>query len=151
MFCSSCGTTVVHGLAYCNHCGEKLVAAQTQIAKTPEASPDSLVWAIVGVFVVGMGTIIGLMAVMKNELHFEIGIIIFFSLLSFVLMTGIEAVFIWLLLSRSRTKKRGAEMTEKERTTRELGSAPARVLSEPIPSVTEETTRTFDPIYERRK
>jgi hypothetical protein len=151
VYCSSCGTTVVHGLAYCNHCGEKLIAAQTQIAKTPEASPESLVWAIVGVFVAGMGTIIGLMAVMKNELHFDMGIIIFFSLLSFVLMTGIEAVFIWLLLSRSRANKRRAEMSENQRTTRELAAAPARVLAEPVPSVTEEATRPFEPIYEKRK
>lgn len=151
MYCSTCGTNVVHGLAYCNHCGEKLVAANTQIARVPEASPESLVWAIVGVFVVGMGTTIGLMAVMKNELHFDMGIIVFFSLLSFVLMTGIELVFIWLLLSRSRNNKKRAEMSENQRTTRELGAAPARVLSEPVSSVTEEATRKFDPVFEKRK
>jgi predicted amidophosphoribosyltransferase len=150
MYCSSCGTTVVHGLAYCNHCGEKMVAAQTQIARTPEASPESLVWAIVMVFVVGMGTIIGLMAVMKNELHFDLGLILFFSMISFALMTAIEAVFVWMLLSRNR-RRPAIENREDRKATKELGAAPARVLSEPIPSVTEETTRAFDPIYEKRK
>jgi hypothetical protein len=66
-------------------------------------------------------------------------------------MTVIEAVFIWLLLSRSRVHKVLIEKKEDRHATKELGSAPARVLSEPIPSVTEETTRTFDPIYESRK
>ena len=150
MFCSSCGTTVVHGLAYCNHCGEKLMTAQASAVKTTEAAPESLVWAIVGVFVVGMGTIIGLMAVMKNELHFEVGLLIFFSLLSFALMISIEAVFIWMLLSRNRLRKTLSEKRE-DRATKELGAAPARALSEPMPSVTEEATRAFEPIYEKRK
>lgn len=152
MYCSSCGTSIVRGLAYCNHCGEKLVAAQTQIPKTPEATPESLVWAIVGVFVVGMGTIIGLMAVMKNELHFNTGLILFFSILSFSLMIAIEGVFVWLLLSRRRVGKAQIENKEKEsHATQELGPAPARVLAEPMPSVTEEATRTFDPVYENRR
>jgi hypothetical protein len=97
-----------------------------------------------------MGTIIGLMAVMKTQLNFDIGPLLFFSILSFSLMTIIEAVFIWLLLRRSRVHKVPIEKKEDRHATKELDSAPARVLSEPIPSVTEEATRTFDPIYERR-
>ena len=151
MFCSTCGKGVVHGLAYCNHCGEKLLSGQNDLMKTSGASADSLVWAIVSVFVVGMGTIIGLMAVMKTKLLFDIGPILFFSILSFALMTLIETVFIWMLLSRNR---RGAVMIEKrddKHATKELGAAPQRVLAEPFASVTEEATRAFEPIYEKRK
>jgi len=39
----------------------------------------------------------------------------------------------------------------KEQTTNELKAAPARVLSEPVPSVTEHTTRAFEPIYMLKK
>ena len=154
MYCSSCGSTVGHNLTYCNHCGAKLVAAQTDLTKTGEAPAESLVWAIVAVFVVGLGCIIGLMAVMKNELNFNDGLMIFFSLLSFTLMTAVEAVFIWLLLSRSRRSNKWLkEVAKKERETKELGAAPARVLAEPVPlhvpSVTEQTTRTFEPVVNR--
>lgn len=156
MYCSSCGSTVGHNLVYCNHCGAKLFGAQTDLTKTGEASAESLVWAIVAVFVVGLGCIIGLMAVMKNELHLNDGLLIFFSLLSFALMISVEAVFIWLLISRSRRGNKWVkELAKKEKETKELGAAPPRVLGEPTPmplaSVTEHTTRTFEPVYDERK
>jgi hypothetical protein len=121
-----------------------------QIAKTSEVPAESLIWAIVAIFVVGMGTIIGLMAVMKNELHFDLSLILFFSLVSFALMTAIEAVFIWLLFSRSRAKA-PREMRSNAQPTKELFEGSQKVLPEPLPSVTEQTTRAFDPVYEKRK
>jgi hypothetical protein len=39
----------------------------------------------------------------------------------------------------------------KEQDTKELYQAQARVLAEPMPSVTEHTTRTFEPISSERK
>lgn len=149
MYCSTCGSAAGHGLTYCNHCGAKLAPAQTDIAKTTDVS-ESLVWAIVAVFVIGIGATIGLMAVMKNELHFHTGLIIFFSLMSFVLMTAIEAVFISLLLRRTKTRKDATSIAQDQKETKELAGAPARVLAEPMASVTEETTRAFEPMFERR-
>jgi hypothetical protein len=58
----------------------------------------------------------------------------------------VESVFTWQLLSR----KRGAEETG-DTATKELYAAQARVLPEPVPSVTEHTTRAFEPIYTDRK
>lgn len=150
MYCPSCGSAVAHGLTYCNQCGAKLAPTQTDIAKTTEVS-DSLVWAIVAIFVVGIGATIGLMAVMKNELHFDTSLILFFSILSFALMTGIEAVFIWMLLRRTRSPKDATAIGRKQKETKELAGAPHRVLAEPMASVTEETTRAFQPVYEKRK
>jgi hypothetical protein len=149
MYCSSCGTSITHGLAYCNHCGGKLIQAQTSLAQT-QLFPDSLIWAIVSVFIVGLGAIMGLMALMKAELHFDIGIILFITLLSFALMTAIEGVLVWLLISRSRVRKTAGEIDQKQKNTSELSEAPVRQL-QPVPSVTEEPTRTFEPVYEKRK
>jgi hypothetical protein len=150
MYCSSCGTSIVHGLAYCNHCGGRLIQAQTSLDEA-QLFPDSLIWAIVTVFIVGLGATIGLMALMKAELHFDIGIILFITLLSFALMTAIEGVLIWLLVSRSRVRGTAGEIDRKQKNTHELGEAPVRQLHEPVPSVTEQPTRTFDPVYEKRK
>jgi len=150
MYCSSCGTSISHGLAYCNHCGGKLIQPQTSVDQT-QLFPDSLVWAIVSVFIVGLGAIMGLMALMKAELHFDIGIILFITLLSFALMVAIEGVLVWLLISRSRIPKTAGEIDQKQKDTSELGDAPVRQLHEPVPSVTEQPTRTFEPLYEKRK
>jgi len=93
----------------------------------------------------------GLMALMKAELHFDIGIILFITLLSFALMTAIEGVLVWLLISRSRVRKTAGEIDKKQKDTKELSDGHLRQLAEPVPSVTEQTTRSFDPVFEKRK
>ena len=120
-------------------------------AKPAELFPDSLIWAIVTVFVVGLGSIIGMMAVMKNY-NFNDGMIGICTLISFALMIVVEAVFVWLLLSRKREMKESlAAARPHGQATKELDAAHARALPEHAPSVTEHTTRTFDPVYNERK
>jgi hypothetical protein len=117
-----------------------------------ESFPVSLVNAMAAVFVVGLGAIIGLMAVMKKVVGFDPGIILVITLLSFLLMLVVEGVLIRLLLNGRRgAREAGATERLKEQTTRELGGAQARLLQEPAPSVTEHTTRAFEPIYSERK
>lgn len=149
MYCSSCGGSVAEGLSYCNRCGAKLNGAKSD-GQQSATLPESLIWAIVAVFVVGLGATIGLMALMKNELGFGQGLILTFSALSFLLIFTIEAVLISLLL---RGKHGAREQKESARLQvmppKELNTA--RALVEPAPSVTENTTRTFDPIYRERE
>lgn len=153
MYCSSCGGAVTPGRSYCNHCGAKLGGANTDAAAgQAQLSQDSLVWAIVSVFVVGMGTTIGLMAMLKQLLGLGQGIIIAFGLLGFALMIAVESVFIYMLLSRRRGAKEAGDRQEaKGQTTRELDAAQTRALPEPVPSVTEQATRAFEPAYTERK
>jgi hypothetical protein len=64
----------------------------------------------------------------------------------------IEGVLIWLLLRGGRrAREAGDAEPQRRQATRELAEAQARVLPEPVPSVTEHTTRTFDPVYSERK
>jgi uncharacterized paraquat-inducible protein A len=153
MYCSSCGKVVTPGLSYCNHCGAKLSGAKGEsVTKSSELFPDSLIWAIVSIFVVGLGCIIGLMAVMKDLLNFNTGIILTITLLSFLLMFAIEGVFIWMLLNRRRGAKEVREAKQpNEQVTKELDAAQARALAEPVSSITEHTTRKFEPTYSERK
>ena len=77
MYCSSCGAAVAPALSYCNRCGAKMggvTASQTDSVAL--LSLDSLVWAIVGVYVFGLGAIMGLLAVMKQVLAFDVGILL---------------------------------------------------------------------------
>jgi hypothetical protein len=152
MYCSSCGTAVTAGVSYCNHCGAKVRKSTGESAsKQAESFTESTVWAMAVVFIVGIGSIIGLMAVMKNVLNFNSSLIIAITLLSFLLFFAVEGTFIWLLLSRrGNVKETGDAKRLQELTTKELDAAEARALPEPLPSVTEQTTRTFEPVYRER-
>jgi hypothetical protein len=152
MYCSSCGVAVTPGLSYCNYCGEKLIGAKSDsIIKSPEVRPEILVAAMVFAFVFGLGAITVLMGVMKAVLHFEVGQILAFTLLSFLIMLSLEGVIIRLLFRRKRgVEEAGDTVLLKGHATRELDASQARGLREPMPSVTEHTTRAFDPIYPER-
>ena len=152
MYCSSCGASVVQGLSYCNFCGAKLSGEKgDRLIKPSEVRPETLVVGMVAVLVFGFVAITFLMMAMKM-VGLNVGQILAFTILSFLMMLLVEGVFIWQLLRR----KRGAEETgdtvlSKEQATKELEAAQARVLPEAMPSVTEHTTRSFEPIYRERK
>ena len=153
MYCSSCGGAVAQGLSYCNYCGAKLGGATGDgIIKSSEVKPELLVSAMVGLFVVGLVAIAVLIGVMKAVAGFDFPILLAVTTFSFVLMLVVEGVIIGLLLKGKRGAK-GAGDTErlKEQTTRELGEAQGRVFPEPASSVTEHTTRSFEPVYSERK
>lgn len=153
MFCSSCGAAVAQGLSYCKHCGAKLSTAKNNdLSKQSELFSDSLVNAIVAVFVLGIGTAIGLMAMMKKLLNLNTDVIIAAGLLIFALMTVIEAVFIWMLLSQRRGVKKASEMAAQKTETTGLSAQQTQALPEAMPtSITEYTTRTLEPVYNERK
>lgn len=160
MYCSSCGVAVAQGLNFCNHCGARLNGVKDDNLESTftkesrlrsEVKPESLVNAIVAVFVCGLGAITVLIGVMKAVLGLNVGQILPFTVLSFLIMLLIEGVFIRLLLRRNRSAgEPGSTALSKGQATKELDAAQARVLPEPLPSVTEHTTRAFEPIYTER-
>jgi hypothetical protein len=80
-----------------------------------------------------------------------VGQILAFTTLSFLILLLVQGVFIWQLLSRKRgAGETGDTALSKEQPTKELEAAQARVLTEGMPSVTEHTTRSFEPIYRER-
>jgi hypothetical protein len=153
MYCSSCGVAVAQGLSYCNYCGAKLNGAKGEsVVKSSEVKPELLVSAMVAAFILGLGAIAVLIGVMKEVVGFDLSIILAVTVFSFILMLVVEGVLIRLLLNGKRGGREvGDTKPPKEQKTRELGEGQARVLPEPIPSVTEHTTRAFEPIYTERK
>ena len=154
MYCSSCGVVVAEGLSYCNQCGAKLSGAKSVgIAKVAKAQPESLVWAVVAIFVVGLGSIMGLMGILKVQFNAGLGIVTIFSLIILLLMLVVEGVFISLLFGSKSDSNDGKSAMEllKKQTIRELEAAQPHALSEPVASVTEHTTRAFEPIYVQKK
>ncbi|MGH9969470.1 MAG: hypothetical protein ACREBG_16945 [Pyrinomonadaceae bacterium] len=152
MYCSSCGVAVAQGLSYCNYCGAKLSGAKGDgMIKSPEVRPETLVGAMTFTFGFGLVAITVLIGVMKAVLHFEVGQILAFTLLSFLIMLSLEGVFVRLLLRRKRgAEESGDTVPLKGQSTNELDAAHEQVLPEPMPSVTEHTTRAIEPIYGER-
>jgi hypothetical protein len=149
MYCSTCGVAVAQGLSYCNYCGAKL---GDSVTKSSEVKPQFLVSGMIGLFILGLVAITILMGMMKTVLGLPVERVLAFALVPFLVMLLLEGLCLWLLLSRNQ----GAEETSdtarlKEKTTRELDPAKERLLPEPVPSVTDHTTRTFDPVYSERK
>jgi hypothetical protein len=154
VYCSSCGVAVAQGLSYCNQCGAKLSGAKGDgVTKVAKAQPDFLVWAIVAIFIVGLGSIMGLMGILKVQFNANLGIVLIFSLVILVLMLAVEGVFISLLFGGKSDSKdvRSEKEQLKEQATKELDAPQPRELTEPVPSVTEHTTRAFEPIYRQKK
>jgi len=148
MYCSSCGAAMAQGLSYCNHCGAKLSDERN---KSAAVKPEALVWGMVAVLVFGFAAIMFLMLAMKM-VGFNVGQILAFTMLSFLIMLSVEGVFTWQFLRRKRSPQAAGDTAlSNAQTTKELYEAQARVLPEHMPSVTEHTTRAFDPIYSERK
>lgn len=153
MYCSSCGAAVAQGTSFCNLCGAKLGGAQG--GESSGLTPDSLVWAAVAVFVVGLGGLIGLLAVMKETVGFGNEVILAVTAVFLLLMFAMEAVFVGLLLKRARAAKGATGASSNFAETKELGAArpaalPEHAPLEPAPSVTEHATRAFEPSYAER-
>ena len=152
MYCSSCGVAVAQNLTYCNHCGAKVNSGKAESMKTTELRAE---WAIMSsmaaLFVCGLVAIAILLGVMKQLLIFQEGPIMAFAFLSFLILIGLEAVYISRLLRVRRDAESSRDKTlAGEHTTREL-EARSRIVAEPIASVTDHTTRTLDPVYDERK
>ena len=152
MYCSTCGVAVAESLSYCNHCGARIVASnRDEIDTSREVRPGLLVSAMAGTFILGMFAITALLGVMKAVLGLQGGQILGFAALSFFIMISLESVYLYLLFRRKRlAEEQVTTGSLAQHTTKELSAPHARELQSPLSSVTDHTTRAFDPIYVNR-
>jgi hypothetical protein len=152
MYCSSCGTAVSPSLSYCNRCGAGLNTNDRGAGNRLDSSQESLVWALSAVTIVGIGSVIGLMAVMKEVVHFNNDLILGFALLTFLAFMSVDSVIVWLLLRPGRDRRKASVAAQENRlTTNELEESKARLLPEPLFRVTDHTTHTLEPAERKRK
>lgn len=150
MYCATCGVAVPESLSYCNHCGARLIAATDNRIATPrQVKPELLVSSMVATFVMGLIAITALIGVMKSVLGLEAGQILGFAAVSFLIMLILEGVFMLLLFRRNHgDEKRARAEALPGHTTKELdGPSPQALREPPLASVTDHTTRAFEPIY----
>lgn len=153
MYCPSCGSSVRANLTFCKQCGLRLKGGKSEgVTKANEASADSLIWAMVVVFAVGLGATIGLMAMMKQALDFDNGTILGFGSVSFLLMILLELAFVSMLIRRRKPVDQGYDFeVVREQPAELITPATARTLVEPATSVTEDATKSFQKSEAYRK
>src|SRR5687768_14431580 len=138
MYCAACGTPLTPGLSYCNRCGASL---KERSASTSKAIPAFLT-AITLIAIAGLGIMLGGALAMKKDADMAHEIVGFFMFFTFVIVVLTEV-----LLVRQLSRLTGsAEHTGPTPAPGFVPAPEARALParEPIPSVTENTTRTLE-------
>src|SRR4029453_12009841 len=141
MYCSTCASPITQGLSFCNRCGANL----KDRASGPNMGPISaFLTAITLLGVAGLGIMLGGSLALRKEANLPFELIGFFMLFTFILVGTIE-----FMLIRQLSKLTGAGENRKYIPTPsapvgELRPASVNNLGEPIPSVTENTTRTLE-------
>lgn len=150
MYCSACGVAVAQNLSYCNFCGVKLNGT-TRDAGSPHGKPENLIVLMTMVFVFGLGAISVLLGVLRVIMGLSVGQILPFAILGFLIMLSIESLCVWLFLRRVRGTDKAVSLSPFRKPDTQRLNAPDELLLPEPASVTEHTTRTFDPVYIKRK
>lgn len=143
MYCSGCGNPLAPGLSFCNRCGTSL---KERSEKQSNAIPAFLT-AITLIGICGLGIMLGGALTLRKEAALDEKIIGFFMLFTF-LTTLVTEVLLVRQLSRLTEQPKQVFIATPQNLQSELPPAPARSLVEPVPSVTESTTRTLE--YSRK-
>jgi len=151
MFCQTCGAQLAQPLSYCNHCGADLNTLKVEgQAGTAGTAIETLLWVIVGTTITLLGMALGALVLIKNgAINERLGIA--FVILTFVSLVVAEAVLVWRLLHLNRgAEERHSDPQLNDLSTEEPDPLTTRALNEPlepVSSVTEQTTRSFEPLY----
>jgi hypothetical protein len=145
---------MTEGFSYCNRCGANLSISKAGVNPLPERPAEPIVWAVWALVVVTIamaGIMLGSMPVMK-EVGLPRGFIFLFVGLLFLTLLGVDSVLIWQLFRLSGRDRESRSVTPSVKLdTNDFGPAREQQLLEPRMSVTENTTRNFEPIYEERR
>jgi len=151
MYCPSCGTELTPELSYCNRCGANVKPISNQPG-VPPAKLTGAAWAIsISVALVtlgGFGMIFGLVMALitrGRSLSAEGMVLIFFSSLiilaiDWLLVRQLSRVFNVPQLSSEATQAKKPTLTEQ-------AVWQIDAPRQPVSSVTEHTTRAFEPIH----
>jgi hypothetical protein len=148
MYCSSCGTESTPGLNYCNRCGASLSTQALATAPISVAKPTFILSvAVIMITLFGFTALIkGATELARNEFGKD-------PVMLMIIMGMATILVIDLMLIRQLSRlvsasietcriARKKEVAAPKQTSRQLNARP-----EPVPSVTENTTRAFEPVY----
>lgn len=148
MFCPSCGNETIQELRYCNRCGAGLNL--TGALDKPKSTGAIIVLSIMitSITLGGMGIIFPALVELKNS-GFGEDIMGLFMVLSFLILGIIDVALVRQLSRLLSASAQPGQFSLPRRTPATELNSPRQIsaLGEPVPSVTENTTRKFEPAY----
>ena len=154
MYCPSCGNEISVELKYCNRCGANLaIVPESYLAPVGKPVKLALPAIVLGLTItIGLGVTVS-SATEMAQMHLPPAAIVFIVIFGLATLFGCTALMIrfWLkVLSMNR------EVYQPQPQIRPPVQMPSQISAarqqfpprlEPVPSVTEHTTRTFSPAY----
>ena len=145
MYCANCGTQLATGVSYCNRCGVNL--REKSDSKTAVIS--AFLTAITVVGTVGLAIMLFGAIVLRRKAFLEPELIGIFMTFTFFIVAVTEFMLIRSLSKLLDSSKDNKVHSLPPPVTNDLRLPQQSNLGEPVPSVTENTTRTLE--YARRE
>jgi hypothetical protein len=141
MYCSGCGSPIAPGLSFCNRCGTSL----KERGESNTGPITAFLTAITLIGVIGLGIMLGGAVALRIGAQLGEEIVGLFMLMTFSIVGVVELLLCKQLsrLTGASEKRRSLSSPQQTAMPGELRGPQPRTLSEPIPSVTENTTRTL--------
>jgi hypothetical protein len=146
MYCANCGTPRTQGLSYCNRCGVDL---RERVQSSNTAAISAFLTAITLLGVGGLGVMLAGALLLRRGANLSQELIGFFMLFTFLIVSTTEIMLIRNLSKLVGSTERKNAFPAPPPIQHDLRLPPATPLSEPLGSVTENTTRTLE--YARRE
>lgn len=147
MYCANCGTPRTQGLSYCNRCG-------TDLRERVEASNTKAIAAfLTAITVLGVSGLVVMLAgalMLRKEAGLSQELIGVFMLFTFLSVSLAEIMLFRSLSKLSGSTERKISFPASLPTQHDLRLPQGTPLGEPVGSVTENTTRTFEYVPRER-
>ncbi len=141
MYCANCGTPRTQGLSYCNRCGADL---RERVEPSNTKAITAFVSAMTLLGVSGMAVMLAGALLLRKGANLSQELIGVFMLFTF-LIVGITEILLFRNLSKlSGSTERKKSFPAPSPTQHDLRLPQGTPLGEPVASVTENTTRTFE-------
>jgi hypothetical protein len=152
MYCHSCGNALSQKMKYCNRCGTMLIASDPPAEKkAQEKRVDNYLEGLFWVTMIGLAFIFGGLMLLKKA-QFSDTILLVYLIVSSTAFLINFAINLWgavrLMLAGKDVSSGGIQETA------ELESKKSETLLNPAPavvSITENTTRSLEPVYNKQK
>lgn len=140
MYCAACGSPLATGLSYCNRCGANL----KDRTESHTGSIAAFLTAITLIGLIGMGILLGGIVTLTRDAHVGEPIVGFFMLFIFLIIAITEILLVRQLSRLTSSRELKVIEPPPQAAMAEFRPVQARTLAEPMPSVTENTTRTLE-------
>ena len=141
MYCANCGTPRTQGLSYCNRCGADL---RERVEPSNTKAITAFVSAMTLLGITGMAIMLAGALLLRKGANLSQELIGVFMLFTFLIVSITEILLFRNLSKLSRSTERKISFPAPSPTQQDLRLPQGTPLGEPVASVTENTTRTFE-------